>query len=65
MSAPERWDIFCRVVDHYGDIIVQAKYDGTYDKIHLPEELILTSHFGVRDNKIVSLIIIFNQPSPY
>jgi ketosteroid isomerase-like protein len=50
---------------HYGDIIMQAKYDGTYDKTNLPEELILTSYFGVREDKIVSLTIIFNQPSGY
>jgi len=53
------------VVDHYGDTIVTGAYDGTYDKTNLPEELILTSYFSVRDNKIVSLAIIFNQPSPY
>jgi hypothetical protein len=53
------------VIDHYGDIIVRAKYDGTYDKTNLPEELIMTSYFSVRDNKIVSLAVIFNQPSEY
>jgi hypothetical protein len=53
------------VVDHYGDTIVRAKYDGTYDKTNLPEELILSNYFSVRDDKIVSLIIIFNQPSEY
>jgi len=44
---------------------VRARYDGTYDKANLPDELILTSYFSVRDNKIVSLTVIFNQPSPY
>jgi hypothetical protein len=53
------------VIDHYGDIIVRARYDGTYDKTNLPAELVLTSYFSVRDNKIVSLTVIFNQPSPY
>ncbi len=53
------------VREHYGDTIVDAKYDGTYDKTNLPEELILTSYFSVRDNKIVSLAIIFNRPSDY
>ena len=53
------------VIDHYGDIIVRAKYDGTYDKANLPDELVMTSYFGVRQNKIVSLAVIFNQPSPY
>jgi len=53
------------VVDHYGDIIVRAKYDGTYDKTNLPDELVMTSYFGIRDGKIISLTVIFNQPSPY
>jgi hypothetical protein len=53
------------IVDNYGDIIVRAKYDGTYDKTNLPDELIMTSYFSLRDGKIVSLSVIFNQPSPY
>src|SRR5258707_5888044 len=53
------------VIDHYGDIIVRAKYDGDYDKTNLPDELIMSSYFALRDGKIVSLAVIFNQPSPY
>ncbi|HEY7261684.1 MAG TPA: nuclear transport factor 2 family protein [Trebonia sp.] len=53
------------VIDHYGDIIVRARYDGTYDKTNLPEELVMTSYFSIRDGKIVSLAVIRNQPSPY
>jgi SnoaL-like domain len=53
------------VIDHYGDIIVRASYDGTYDKTNLPDEFIMTSYFSIRDGKLVSLAIIFNQPSPY
>ena len=53
------------VLDHYGDTIVRGAYDGEYDKTNLPKELILTNYFSVRDGKIVSLAIIFNQPSPY
>src|SRR6266851_8080091 len=53
------------VLDHYGDIIVRARYDGTYDKTNLPDELIMTSYFGICDDKITSLTLIFNQPSPY
>jgi hypothetical protein len=55
----------CEVINHYGDIIVRARYDGTYDKTNLPGELVMTSYFSVRDNKIVSLTVIFSQPSPY
>jgi hypothetical protein len=53
------------VIDHYGDIIVRARFDGSYDKTKLPDELIMSSYFGVRDGKIVSLAVIYNQPSPY
>ena len=53
------------VVDHYGDIIVRARYDGTFDKTDLPDELVLSNYFSIRDGKIVSLAVIFNQPSPY
>jgi hypothetical protein len=53
------------VIDHYGDIIVRAKYDGDYDKTNLPDELIMSSYFTLRDGKILSLTVIFNQPSPY
>src|SRR5260370_40655564 len=53
------------VIDHHGDIIVRAKYDGTYDKTNLPDELIMTSYFSIRDDRIVSLAVINNQPSPY
>jgi len=53
------------VIVHHGDIIMRAKYDGDYDKTGLPDELVMSSYFSVRDDKIVSLIVIFNQPSPY
>jgi hypothetical protein len=51
------------VVDHYGDTIVRGRYDGTYDKTNLPDELILSNYFSVRDGRIVSLVVIFNQPA--
>jgi hypothetical protein len=53
------------VLDHYGETIVRGAYDGEYDKTNLPAELILSNYFGIRDGKIVRLIVIFNQPSPY
>ena len=51
------------VVDHYGDTIVRARYDGEYDKTNLPAELILSNYFTVRDGRIVSLIVIHNTPA--
>ena len=53
------------VIDHYGDIIVRAHYDGTYDKTNLPGDLVMTSYFSIRDGKIASLAVINNQASPY
>ena len=53
------------VIDHHGDTIVRSRYDGTYDKTNLPDELIMSDYFSVRDGKIVSLAVIRNQRSPY
>ena len=53
------------VLDNYGDTIVRAAYDGEYDKTNVPDPLILSNYFKVRDGKIVSLIIVFNKPSPF
>jgi hypothetical protein len=53
------------IINNYGDIIVRAKWDGTYDKANLPDEIVISSYFSIRDGKIVSLTIILNQPSPY
>lgn len=51
------------VVDHYGDQIVRARYDGEYDKTNLHGELLMTNYFTVCDGKITSLIIIRNEPA--
>jgi hypothetical protein len=53
------------VLDHYGDIIVRGAYDGTFDKTNLPDELVLSNYFSVRDGKIVSLVVIFNHDPEY
>jgi hypothetical protein len=51
------------IVGHYGDTLVRGRYDGEFDKTNLPDELILTNYFTVRDGKIVSLIVIRNTPA--
>ena len=53
------------VIDHHGDTIVRSRYDGTYDKTNLPDELVMSDYFRVQDGKIISLTVIRNQPSPY
>src|SRR5262249_33718571 len=51
------------VFDHHGDTIVRGAYDGEFDKTGLPGELILSNYFSVRDGKLVSLIVVNNQPA--
>jgi len=53
------------VLDHHGDTIVRGAYDGEFDKTSLPDEIVLSNYFSVRDGKIVSLVVIFNQPPAY
>jgi hypothetical protein len=53
------------ILDHHGDTIVRGRYDGSYDKTNLPDELVLTNYFTVRDGKIVTLIVIRNTPAGY
>ncbi len=51
------------VLDHHGDTVVRGSYTGDFDKTGLPDELVLSNYFSVRDGKIVSLVVIFNQPA--
>jgi limonene-1,2-epoxide hydrolase len=53
------------IVEHYGDIIIRGRYDGTYDKSKLPEVLIMANYLTVRGDRIVAETVIFNKPSPY
>jgi SnoaL-like domain len=51
------------VLDHSGQIIVRGRYDGGFDKTNLPDELIMTNYFTVRNEKIESLFVIRNTPA--
>jgi ketosteroid isomerase-like protein len=53
------------VLDHHGDTIVRGAYDGEFDKTNLPDDLVLSNYFSVRDGKIVSLVVIRNQEADY
>jgi ketosteroid isomerase-like protein len=48
------------VLDHAGTILVRARYDGDYDKTGLPDELIMTNYFMLRDGAIATLFVIRN-----
>jgi hypothetical protein len=52
-----------RACDQHGDIIVRAQVDGDFDKTNLPDPLILTYYFSVRDGLITQLIILLNKAS--
>ena len=49
--------------EHHGTVIVRGLYDGEFDRSNLPDEIILTNYFTVRDGRIVSLIVIRNTPA--
>ncbi len=46
---------------HYGDEIVTFKVDGQFEKAGLPDPLLLTYYFSLRDDKICRLIILRNK----
>jgi len=50
-----------QAIDRYGDITVHARIDGTYDKTGLPDPLVLSLYFSLREERITQLIIIHNK----
>jgi ketosteroid isomerase-like protein len=50
-----------RALERHGNITVHARLDGTYDKTGLPDPLILSFYFGIRDGQITQLIILHNK----
>jgi hypothetical protein len=53
------------VVDNAGMWCVRCRYDGDYDKAGLPDPLIMTNYFRLRDGKIVTLFVIKNTEPQY
>ena len=49
-----------RAFEHHGDVIMHCRVSGDYDKTNLPDPLILTYYFSVRNDRIAQLIIIHN-----
>jgi hypothetical protein len=47
--------------EHHGDIIVRARIEGDFDKTNLPDPVILTYYFSLRDNLITQLVILLNK----
>jgi hypothetical protein len=42
-----------------------ALYDGDFDRTNLPDPVVLTNYFSIREGKIVSQATILNRPSDY
>jgi len=53
------------IVDNAGMVCVRCRYDGEYDKTGLPDPLVMTNYFRLRDGKIVSLFVIKNSEPQY
>ena len=49
-----------KAYEQHGDFILHCRVSGDYDKTNLPDPLILTYYFGVRNDRITLLIIIHN-----
>ena len=50
-----------RAWDRDGNVTVHAKFDGSYDKTGLPDPLILSLYFSLKDGLITQLIFIHNK----
>jgi hypothetical protein len=48
-------------LEHFDNIIIRFRVDGDFDKSSLPDPLILTYYFAVRDDRITQLIILHNK----
>ena len=48
------------VREHHGEVIVTAEVDGDFDRDGLPDPLVLSLHFTLREAWIVRLIILVN-----
>ena len=54
------------VVEHYGDTIVRAAYEGDFDRTNLPDgDVVLSNYLSVRDGRIVSLVTVNHRPAEY
>ncbi|SEF67185.1 SnoaL-like domain-containing protein [Thermomonospora echinospora] len=49
------------VREHYGEVVADVIIDGEFDRTGLPDPVVLTHYFTVRDGRIVRLIIILNE----
>jgi ketosteroid isomerase-like protein len=50
-----------RAFDQHGDIVVHARIEGDFDKTNLPDPVVLTYYFSLRDDLITQLVILLNK----
>lgn len=50
-------------VHNHGNYAVRAEFRGDFDKTGLPDPFALTSYFSLDAEKIVQLIVLFNNPA--
>ena len=50
-----------RAFDQHGDIVLHARVDGDFDKSKLPDPVILTYYFSLRNDLITKAIILLNK----
>jgi hypothetical protein len=50
-----------KVINHYGNSILTANVDGSYDKRGLPDPLVLAFYFTAQSDLIVQLIMLRNR----
>jgi hypothetical protein len=50
-----------RAVTHSEQTVVTATVDGSFDKRGLPDPLVVTFYFSVRNNQLVQLIVLRND----
>ena len=51
-----------KVIAHYDQLIATVIIDGDFDKRGLPDPLVLTFYASIRDDRIVQLLILRNEP---
>jgi len=49
-----------KAYEQHGDVILHCRVSGDFDKTNLPDPLILTYYFSVRNDRITQLIIVHN-----
>jgi hypothetical protein len=52
-----------KAVLNHDQTVVEAHVDGNFDKRGLPDPLVVTFYFSTRDDHVVQLVILRNEPN--